>query len=195
MRGNGIIDVDNIKDYQKLTIENGLNTYLYLKKKYENNEMDEGFRAVFTDFYLKSQGVMRREENQKSFFKILERCDKNNNLAEIVIDMKEKLTVDMYEFSFATKLYHTVDNDSPIWDKKVRDYLKNAHQIAFKQYKKDDDKIEIIKYNWGKLKEWYKSFVSSDEGKKWIAWFDEKFPEGSKISDVKKIDFIIFACN
>lgn len=50
-----------------------------------------------------------------------------------------------------------------------------------------------IKHDWINLCDWYKDFISSDRGKEWIKWFDENYPNHIDISNIKKIDFIIFA--
>ena len=54
-------------------------------------------------------------------------------------------------------------------------------------------KTQKIPTDWKTLIDWYDMFMKSPIGKNWIAWFDKNFPNYTSISDVKKIDFIIFA--
>ena len=66
-------------------------------------------------------------------------------------------------------------------------YLKKEEKVDFwdiNVYKKDKHGKEILKIdkisnNWKRLEE----------------WFDLKFPSFKHISNVKKIDFIIFTCS
>ena len=46
-------------------------------------------------------------------------------------ELYDVLAIGKYEFSFATKLLHTVNVDSPIYDSKVRVYLKNEEGVDF----------------------------------------------------------------
>jgi len=54
---------------------------------------------------------------------------------------------------------------------------------------------EKIEHDWSELRKWYNMFLPSTRGKQWIKWFDSNFPTYKWISDVKKVDFIIFAAN
>ena len=185
-----------ITDKQKLTIKNGINIYLYLKDHYD--PMDDDFRDVFTDFYLSTQGVMYKPENRDPYFKEMRSCKSNANLIKLVVRLYNNLAVGKYEFSFATKLLHMKNNNSPIFDSKVRDYLKKEHNVKFNYYKKNDpNKLEKMKKDWDLLVNWYRNFLSKPVARSWISWFDKTFGTvaAKNISDVKKIDFIIFACN
>ena len=52
-----------------------------------------------------------------------------------------------------------------------------------------------IKHDWLELCKWYDMFLQSSRGEQWIEWFDTNYQTYKSISDVKKIDFIIFATN
>jgi len=54
---------------------------------------------------------------------------------------------------------------------------------------------EKIKHDWWELCKWYNMFLSSPRGRQWVDWFDINFPTYTNISDIKKVDFIIFATN
>lgn len=48
----------------------------------------------------------------------------------------------------------------------------------------------------GMIKNWYNNFIKNDQRyTQWINWFDGKFPQHKNISNVKKIDFLIFIFN
>ena len=143
---------------------------------------------------------MRREENQRVFFDVLKGCkpcapDEAKGLLSIV----EKLhkVIGLYEFSFSTKLLHTVNAaagvDSPIYDRKIRDYLRAIERVRFKfdRKKPSDDVNVIIKHDWSELVKWYKGFIQG-EGKEWINWFDKEFEDVEWIRDYKKIAWLMF---
>ena len=125
------------------------------------------------------------------------------DLIELVNYLYKVLAVDMYEFSFATKLLHTVNNQSPIYDSKIFKYLKKEERVDFwdiqvvkkDRYGNEITKIEKIKNNCNRLNDWYRSFLPSSRGRSWIDWFNSNFPSYVHISDIKKIDFIIFSCS
>jgi hypothetical protein len=188
------IDISKITERQILTIKNSINYYSYIQKHYQDD--DEDFRDIFTEFYLSSQGVMRNEENRLPFFEKMHNCAANKDLIDLVKELFDELPVNKYEFSFATKLLHTVNNASPIYDSKVRIYLKKNEDVDFwLYYRPRVDVLGQIEHDWNLLVNWYNYFLSTEESKEWIEWFDNQFPEYKWINKVKKIDFIIFAFN
>ena len=92
-----------------------------------------------------------------------------------------------YEMSFASKLLHTIDPLHPIWDSVVtgRHFemkapyasSKNRETTCCKRYAEYEDK--------------FYDYMSTDEGCMIIHMFDERFPD-NRISDVKKIDFVLW---
>ena len=192
------ICLSNATRKQLMSLEIGLLQYSYIQKYYKTN--DEDFRDVFTDFYLASQGRMRKVENRVPFFELLSKTKPDDSLIDIVSKLYMTLPVGMYEFSFATKLLHTINTKSPIYDSKVYKYLKYDEKVNLWdiQQKKVDSsgkimtQIDKICHNWNELKNWYDSFTKTARASDWIKWFDTNFPLYKSISDIKKIDFIIF---
>lgn len=197
-----MIDLNLITERQLMEMEVGLLQYEYIRSHFDLGD-NEDFREVFTNFYLSSQGKMRQEDNRNPFFEKLFNTEPNQNLIELVQYLYDHLALSMYEFSFATKLLHTINNNSPIYDSKVYEYLKREEDVDFidiqsSRRKKNGrlmNKLERIEHNWNELNEWYGSFLQSPRGREWINYFDEHFPRYSHINNVKKIDFIIFSCS
>lgn len=181
-----------------MSLNIGLLQYSYIQNHYVKN--DEDFRDVFTDFYLTSQARMRNDENRVPFFELLSKTKPSDSLIDIVEELYKILPIGMYEFSFATKLLHTVNPRSPIYDSKVLNYLKKDEKVdLWDIYQKKHDssgkeisKIDKIKHNWEELNNWYNAFMKTKTAVDWIKWFDSNFPKYVSISDIKKIDFIIF---
>ena len=185
-----MINLANVSEKQKMEMQIGLLQYDYIQTRFTFGVDDEDFRDVFTNFYLSSQGRMRLPENRNPFFEKMFDCDSNQDLIQLVKYLYEHLAVDMYEFSFATKLLHTV-------------YLKKEERVDFwdiqvpkkDRYGNEVSKLEKISHNWEMLNDWYSSFLPSTRGISWINWFDTNFPLYAHISNIKKIDFIIFSCS
>ena len=91
-------------------------------------------------------------------------------------------------------MLHTIDERYPIYDKKVMKYLSKNENVVLWFNKKSPNILEYIEHDCKELINRYKRFLKGDESKTWINWFDKEFPSFIKISQIKKIDFIIYAC-
>lgn len=196
------IDVKSITDRQKLTIEKGLCDYRYIMANWKKNDRD--FQEVYYDFYLKARwAVMSNSKNQTPYFDLLQNLPVSSTLLEVLEALKQSMEKGSYEFSLGSKLLHTKNDTSPIYDSKVRDYLSSEENIDFWWQRSQKEsgcpkgvtEIDKILHDWKLLNDWYSSFLPSGRGKQWIEWFNSCFPNFSNISDVKKVDFIIFATN
>lgn len=198
------ITANSITDKQKLTIENGINTYLYIMRHQKENNDD--FRDVYYNYYLtarssvfskvknnKESGEKTANPNWDLYFQLLNESTGKESLESIVEKLKQKLTSHSFEFSFASKLLHTKNPYVPIYDSKVRKYLEDVYGKKFSS-ESGTKTISKIKADWIMLNEWYKEFLATNEAMQLIDWFDKEFPKGKNISKIKKIDTIIFAC-
>ena len=197
------INLNTISSKQKLTINKGLLDYQYIMEHWETNDKD--FQDVYYDFYLKARwAVMSDEENSKAYFDELQAITENSNLMDVIEDLKNTMNKKNLEFSLGSKLLHTRNPNSPIYDSKVRIYLSENENVEFwwgtrnkRMYgnppPRNLSEKDKIYHDWNNLCQWYTNFLQSSRGNEWIEWFDNNFPEYSTISNVKKIDFIIFA--
>lgn len=196
------INVNTITGRQKLIIKKGLCDYDYIMKNWSKNDPD--FQRVYYDFYLKARwAVMSKSTNMSDYFKLLQNLSKQPTLPTLpdVLDGLKK-TIGSYEFSLGSKLLHTINNGaSPIYDSKVRDYLATEEGVDFWWQRPQIqstcpggvcERCKIL-HDWEALNEWYSDFLTDPRGKDWVAWFDICFPCFTNISNVKKVDFIIFA--
>lgn len=186
------INFEEVTDRQKLELKKALLDYQFIMnhiKDYNNMKDDDKyfFKKLYYNFYLKSR--RRKLEYWGAYFDLLDITKKGDRFEDVIRKIFEKYKT--YEFSFATKLLHTKDSDMPIYDSKVYHYLKGEIPLKW-QNVGVGKKVEQIKEDYQNLVDWYKKFQESDEGKKWIVWFEKEFPNNG-ILDVKKIDFIIFA--
>jgi len=198
------IDIKMITPRQKLIIAKGLCDYQYIMDNWQIN--DDDFQKVYYDFYLKARwAVMSKESNRRPYFHKLQTISPADDLIDIVNDLMREMEKHSYELSLVSKLLHTRNSSSPIYDSKVREYLSREEGVEFwwnrtpgmrgKSAPKRTAEIDKIKHDWLNLCDWYKVFLQSSRGLQWIEWFDNNFPSYNHISNVKKIDFIIFATN
>lgn len=194
------IDIDKITERQKLIIAKGLCDYQYIMDNWQKNDAD--FQAVYYEFYLKARwAVMNRTSNSQPYFKKLQSISPDADLMVILEELKSEMEKGSYELSLGSKLLHTRNTASPIYDSKVREYLSKEEGVEFwwhvkgSQAPRGISEFAKIKHDWEELCNWYVVFVPSERGRRWIEWFDTNFPAYRNISDIKKIDFIIFATN
>ena len=192
------IELNKITPKQKLIISKGLCDYQYIMENWEKNDAD--FRDVYYEFYLKARWAkMNKEENKEPYFNKLQHISSEANLMDILDELKEEMASGSYELSIGSKLLHTRNSMFPIYDSKVREYLMNNEGVEFwwnvsgTSRPPRTPKKEQIRHDWEILCNWYQNFLTSERGKQWVEWFDINFSAYTHISNVKKIDFIIFA--
>ena len=196
------IKINNITPIQKLKIAKGLCDYQFIMENWQTDSED--FREVYYEFYLKTRwAVMRKKNNRTPYFQKLQSISPTEDLVIIIEELQEEMEKHNFEFSFCSKLLHTRNPSVPIYDSKVNSYLGKEENVEFWWARSKDmygssaprgtSKLDKIKHDWTNLCEWYNQFLQSSKGKEWIDWFDNNFPNHKNISNVKKVDFIIFA--
>lgn len=178
---------EEIFGQKEKVLKKGLDKYINIMTTFKKINIADNleFQKTFRNFYKISHRI---NEFYIEYFKYFEGIKNDTN-----IDFKTILTnINSFsgylEMSFSSKILHTINPDYPIWDSVV---TKGHFEIeAPKESSKYDRIIEAVKkYNMYKDK--FYEFMNSTEGKKIITAFDNYFPD-SKISDAKKIDFILW---
>ena len=173
-----------------LTFES-IAVYSFLKNEYakENILNNLVFQFVFISYYkLGNAGLS--DEIKSRFFELL--AQKQTNLELILSKLYEIPTlkgVNTIQFSFATKLLHTIDNDKPIFDSNV----EKSTNIKLRGSDKDT-KIRSRIEAYDSLEKLYAKLKEDDKTKKLISKFRLKFKvNDEKISDTKVLDFIMWS--
>ena len=187
-------NINLITPRQKLIIQKGIWDYLYIMNHWMDN--DSNFEDIYYDFYLKARwAVMSKPQNKNPYFRKLQSITPQTPLMEIIKDLKAEMENGSNEFSLCTKLLHTRNPLVPIYDSKVRVYLSRDEGVKLwwqcsgaPRGMTEEDKIE---HDWNVICEWYNIFLEKEDA--WISWFNKNIEGAEKISDYKKIDFIIFA--
>lgn len=91
------------------------------------------------------------------------------------------------EASFASKLVATLDPTQPVWDAFV---LKNTG--VSRPSSTSRDRIAETKAAYRVIRSWYDRFLACDAGTKVIEVFNGQVGEHRKITDLKKVDFVLW---
>ena len=179
--------IDGNKVIRDLLIKSlELDTYAYIMNQaYKTNvARDEDFQKKFNHFYR-----IRRDSNwREKYYEIFEnnKTNKDDVTFENILCNIYVFT-DKTEASFASKMLATINPEKPIWDSRVLSFLnlkpkgKNVGELQ-------DSIIEI----YAQIEEWYRVYLATDEARENISLFDKLLPQYSWISDVKKIDYLIW---
>jgi hypothetical protein len=169
---------------EKTVIGEGLKKYLYIMENLHKVDVscDKDFQKVFNNFYR----VRRDSEFRAAYYKFMQR-NKNNKAVtfeKILRYLHEK--DGKVELSFSSKLLHTINPDFPIWDQYV------TGNIGLQKPEKSKNQMQDTINIYACLVSWYKNYTASQNGKKMIAIFDKRHPNGVHIAGTKKIDFILW---
>ena len=163
-------------------VEIGIEKYNWIMKRVHETDVssDADFQKAFNGFYRMRQ---RPASFYTSYYTYLEKNKNNQDLSfEDIVTYLYQETGSIHA-SFSSKLLATVNPDMPIWDKFV---LQNLGLRTPYSYEKDRLQKTIQMYQ--KICDWYKT----GEAIKKLAVFNQQFP-GTNITDVKKIDFILWS--
>lgn len=173
---------------QKPELQQGLKNYQYIMQQVHavNVSTDQTFQKTFETFYKLNRYP---KEFRNLYFKLMQEKKNQSNISfkEIYDDVKYYYNKDRggkarKEISFSSKLLHTLNDSYPIWDSVLTDKkhfnLRCNVETAVEVYKQYTHK--------------YFDHVKSSCGQILIELFDEEFPVYKNISDVKKIDFILW---
>ena len=100
-----------------------------------------------------------------------------------------------FEYSFASKLLHTVNPSNPVIDKKVLSCLGlRRPQRPNKTLSKSDIDTLFNAYEaqYELVRKVYQLFLKKPEVKKLFIKFDARFPDLARIGEMKKIDLILW---
>jgi len=187
--------IKNIINNQSKILSNindeSISVYIFLKNEYKKGGIKENtlFQFVFRSFYrLDNAGL--GDEIKNKYFKLL--SNKNVNLEMILCELYEiptKRNLKTIQFSFATKLLHTIDNHLPIYDAEASRIL--GVRVSGKT---KDEKIKSCIGTYEKMKSIYLEIIDDKEILKLIKKFKERFKlKDNEITNEKILDFIIWS--
>lgn len=190
---------DNSTKIIKLIPQKGVNNYLiigehFLKGNVSNNKE---FQDVFKSFYGLNIAYLTKQFDDSYFMKfdnyrgqIITEETINSFLEEWynILNSRERNTV---QFSFLSKLLHTIDNDKIVYDKWVRILFELKNVSSTKGFS-FQEKVNIYYDQYQQLQNAYKVLIDSGNLDSTVVKFEKCFPQAIGISNVKKLDFIFW---
>ena len=163
----------------------GIRQYLEIMDLFPSVDVsvDCYFQRIFNAFYRVRQ---RKREWYEEYYSFMERNKSTPVPFEKVLDHL-KNTLGRYEPSFSSKLAATLNPYEPVWDRFV---LNNTGQTA-PSYTASN-KIQRAKEIFHNIRKWYAKYLVSEEGKHVIATFNRLVEKHDRITDIKKIDFVLW---
>lgn len=165
--------------------------YLDIIKVVKNPDFkaEKDFRKMYNGFY---KVIYKNEDWYNNYFSLMEeQLTEKRSFKELLKEMYE--VGGKVEASFVSKLMATVDVDLPLWDSYIIKHLGYESKWGRSSDLETSERIKVADEIYELIKARYKSFLESDDGKLWVAKFDEFLPEyKDKISNTKKIDFMLW---
>ena len=175
--------------------KNDVDRYFYITSVFAQNEPisdNEEFKETYKTFYVMRTAGLSQQHFDK-YFELLD--EQVNNLERILNELYEIKTLkqqNSLQFSFATKLLHTVNNNLPIYDKQVKITLGLPDPYKYSDNSRYKKTRAILAY-YENLKMIYRQLLEKASLKKLIEDIRNKFGwTADQISDVKILDFILW---
>lgn len=169
----------------KLAESMGLDKYQYIMSKVgkTNVSTDADFQRIFNGFYR----VRRNEAWRKVYYDLFEQVKvEPPTFAGILTHMYE--CTGNIEPSFSSKMLATIFPEKPIWDHNVVQNLELELIGATKQ-----ERLENAIALYADIEKWYEDFLQTDKAEECVEVFDQMMPDYKHISNIKKIDSILWS--
>lgn len=190
--------INYVKDNEQAIIDflslESISVYEFLHTEFQKGDVTNNplFQFVYRSFYrLDNAGLS--DMFKVEYFRIMEekRYSSTLNLTEIMLQLYkfDRLKGDKsIQFSFTTKLINTIKAEYPIYDSEV------AHVFGFSTYYINDVEKKISRYleQYEVIKNSYSEIIEKQLLKDIFFKFDKKF-SGNNLSNIKKLDFVIWA--
>lgn len=177
-------DVDKVFQ-ERLAASMGLDKYSYImqQSRIVNVATDTDFQRVFNGFYV----VRRNESWRKVYYNYFEDIKKLTPTFSDIITYLYEYTGNI-EPSFSSKMFATIFPDEPIWDRYV---LQNLNIKV--EGRSNEEKLKNTINAYYDIQKWYEDFMNTNTSAKCVAAFNNALPNYKWISDIKKIDFILWS--
>lgn len=164
-----------------------LATYCWLQDNLHKRNV-----AVDTEYRKKFSGYYRMrfvsQEYRDQFFELFEEIKSESSPSFRVVSQKLFQVDGKHEFSFITKMLHTIEPSRPIYDSQV-DIALEIHRYYQPNF---EEKLRQDEHILAQISAAYRELASSPGMIELLAEFDKIIP-GYTMSAEKKIDFILWA--
>ncbi len=170
---------------ERLASSMGLDKYQYIMNQVKKTNvcMDADFQRTFNGFYI----VRRNEAWRKLYYEYFENIKGGTpTFANIITHLYE--CTGNVEPSFSSKMLATILPEKPIWDRYVIHNL-NMELIGVTKHERLENAIVL----YADIEKWYMDFLQTDKAKECIEVFDQVLPDYKWLSNIKKIDSILWS--
>ena len=169
----------------RLASSMGLDKYMYIMKQVHKTNIakDEDFQRTFNGFYI----VRRNKAWRKNYYDYFEKIKCDTPSFDTIITFLYNKTGNV-EPSFSSKMLASISDNKPIWDR----YVVQNLEIKLDGDSQEEKLNNAISLYAG-IEKWYKDFMCTDKGKECIIEFDRVLPAYKSISNIKKIDSILWS--
>ena len=175
-----------------LELAYNLKTYIYISEEVHKNNFvaSEKFKKAYNGFYRVRQ---KKQIWYDCYFSLMEQqASKHASFEDLLWEMFQ--VNHSIEVSFVSKLMATVDPNLPIWDQYVIRNLGYEKLWQHSATASTEQRIDIAVKIYEAIKQCYKSYIDSEEGKACIQAFDQALPRYTdKLTAVKKIDYLLWS--
>lgn len=174
--------------------ENDIALYFYISSVFAQNKPVSDnleFKEKYKSFYVMRTAGLSQQHFDKYFELLDRRIDNLETILNELYEIKTLKKQNSLQFSFATKLLHTLDNNLPIYDNQVKKTLglPDTYSPLDSRYKKTRALLayyENIKMIYQQLLEKAPIKKLSVDIRKNFGW------TADQINDVKILDFILW---
>lgn len=163
----------------------GVEVYFFLQDYYKSGDSDDPlFQFVYRSFYGLNRAGLSTEQKKRYFELMKERVDDLRRILEELYKIPDLRKRNKYQFSFATKLIHTVNNKNPIWDSNVSEATgigRPGKNEGLKAYTNRYEQLEDL----------YRNLLKKRKCLRAIKKFKEKY-YAKCIPDQKALDFLLW---
>ena len=164
-----------------------METYRWIQEQLHrrNVSTDLEYRRKFSGYYR-----MRfvSQEYRDAFFRLFERIKNEQDPSFRTVSYSLYEIDQKHEFSFISKMLHTIDPHRPIYDSQVCEVLRLQHY----QRPSFEEKLRQDETALARISAAYEEMASSEQIQKMLVKMDA-FTRGYRMSDEKKYDFILWA--
>jgi len=146
---------------------------------------DAQFRKLYAGFFRVRRNAAWREE----YFKLFEKYAAANDGLFLLLWDLFKATGNV-EASFASKMLAMIDPDRPIWDLYV---LKNLGIKPPPPYLDPGVRIGMVCEKMETISKAYDRLAAREDMVAAIEWIDANFPLARQLSNMKKMDFVLWS--
>lgn len=170
---------------ERLASSMGLDRYQFIMERVKKTDVsaDAEFQRIFNGFYL----IRRNEAWRKIYYKHFENIKSGVPTFESILTHMYERTGNI-EPSFSSKMLATIFPEKPIWDRYVVQNLNMELVGATKQ-----ERLENAIILYANIEKWYADFMQTEKAKGCIEVFNRAMPGYTHISNIKKIDSILWS--